>query len=105
MKIINMIVVSLCMMSLGACSGQDDLAQGKVIYTKACKVCHAQGINGAPILGNQKNWEPRKQQDLETLVMHATHGYGLMPAKGGKTELTEGEIRAAITYMLSTLDE
>jgi cytochrome c5 len=68
-------------------------------------VCHSQGINGAPILGNKKNWAPRAPQGIDVLIEHATNGYGLMPAKGGKTHLQEPDIRAAITYMLSAIEE
>lgn len=76
---------------------------GEQIFTKNCKVCHAQGINGAPILGNQSMWAERKTQGLDTLVQHASEGYGLMPAKGGNTDLTKEEITLAIQYMLSKL--
>ena len=41
----------------------------------------------------------------DVLVQHASNGYGLMPAKGGNEALTEDQIRAAITYMLSALEE
>ncbi len=92
---------------LAACTSEEDknLAAGKELYTKVCKVCHAQGINGAPILGNQKMWKKRAPQGLETLVDHAENGYGLMPAKGGKEELTRDEITNAVKYMLSQLSQ
>lgn len=88
-----------------ACSSEDpDLALGKNTFDNVCKVCHMQAINGAPILGNNKMWASRKNQGLDVLVEHATNGYGLMPAKGGREDLTESEIRAAIKYMLSKLE-
>ena len=74
---------------------------GESIYTKNCKVCHAQGINGAPILGNKAMWGPRLGKDKAALVNNASNGFGLMPAKGGNTELTEQEISDAISFMLS----
>ncbi|SMF20104.1 Cytochrome c5 [Alteromonadaceae bacterium Bs31] len=77
---------------------------GEVLFTKNCKVCHAQGLNGAPIVGNKAMWAGRKDQGLEVLVQHASEGYGLMPAKGGNTELSKEEITLAIEYMLSTLN-
>lgn len=76
---------------------------GELIYTQNCKVCHAQGINGAPILGNQKMWQQRASQPLPTLLQHAAEGFGLMPAKGGNDTLTEAELEQAINYMLSAL--
>ncbi|MBR9909112.1 MAG: cytochrome c5 family protein [Gammaproteobacteria bacterium] len=79
------------------------LALGEELYKKNCKVCHAQGLNGAPIVGNKKMWGPRAEQGLETLVEHATNGFGLMPAKGGKTELADSDISAVVKYMLSQI--
>ena len=78
---------------------------GEKIYTKNCKVCHAQAINGAPILGNQKMWGGRAKQGLVTLADHAEQGYGLMPAKGGKEHLTREELELAIIYMISALEK
>lgn len=79
------------------------LSQGEVVFKGTCKVCHAQGINGAPILGNANMWQERVKQGIPTLVEHASNGYGLMPAKGGNTKLTTEEITAAVTYMVEQL--
>ena len=79
------------------------LVEGEQIVKKNCKVCHAQGINGAPVIGNAKMWEPRIKQDKSVLIQHAMEGFGLMPAKGGNSQLTEEEISKAVTYMLSQL--
>ena len=64
-----------------ACASEEDklVAAGEAVYTANCKVCHAQGINGAPVLGNKNNWAPRKDQGIDVLVEHATNGFGLMP--------------------------
>lgn len=90
--------------SLSGCFGDPELELGESIYASACKVCHAQGINGAPVYGNKKNWAPRQTQGFETLLEHATNGYGLMPAKGGRTELTDEEVGAAIKFMLKAVE-
>ena len=92
---------------LGGCGGGKDaelLAQGQQIYDGTCKVCHAQGLNGAPILANRKMWASRSTQGEDMLVTHAMEGFGLMPAKGGNDKLTEPEIRAAVKFMLSKLE-
>lgn len=68
-----------------------------------CKACHASGLNGAPIIGNKKMWNKRLGQGEEVLVQHAAEGYGLMPAKGGNTELTDEQIKLAVRYMLDQL--
>lgn len=90
---------------LVACSKTDpDIEAGETVFNATCKVCHAGGINGAPILGNAKMWSERQTQSLETLVSHAEDGYGLMPAKGGNADLTRKEIEQAVKYMLAQLE-
>ncbi len=74
--------------------------EGRLIVKNNCKVCHAQGINGAPIIGNKKMWGPRIDKGIDTLASNAASGIGLMPAKGGKTDLTDKQIRQAVAYML-----
>jgi len=76
------------------------VAQGEGIVNANCVVCHSQGINGAPIVGNKKMWAPRLGQGEAVLVEHAINGYELMPAKGGKTHLSDEEIGLAVAYMM-----
>lgn len=89
---------------LTACS-DPELELGEQVFNGTCKACHANGINGAPILGNNKMWAKRAPQGVPVLVEHASNGYGLMPAKGGNTSLTEAEMTAAVKYMLSKLEK
>lgn len=106
-------VLSWC---LSGCSDTNDestaqplspaLAQGKAIVDANCFVCHGQGINGAPIIGNKKMWGKRLPKGVDTLVDHAINGFaGMMPAKGGNTDLTDQEIRLAVQYMVSQVSE
>jgi cytochrome c5 len=95
---------ALMSLVVSGCS-DPELELGEKIYIGTCKACHAGGINGAPILGNNKMWAKRAPQGIETLVDHASKGYGLMPAKGGNTDLTQPEMTAAVKFMLSQLEE
>ena len=89
---------------LSACDKNDpDIIAGETVFNQTCKVCHASGINGAPIVGNQKMWQARAARGIDTLVEHATQGFGLMPAKGGNEALSDAEIRQAVKYFLSKL--
>ncbi len=90
---------------LSACGEKVDLVQAEAIVKANCKVCHAQGINGAPIIGNQKMWGPRIEKGKEALVQNAIQGVGLMPPKGGKTQLSKEEISLAIEYFLAELNQ
>ena len=80
-------------------------ALGASIVKQHCVVCHSQGINGAPIIGNKKMWSKRAPQGLAVLTAHAIEGYELMPAKGGKTFLSDAEVAEAVKYMLSQVDQ
>ena len=106
-KLRSTVLVIASAATITACSNaeQEALDQGKVIVDKNCKVCHAQGINGAPIIGNKKMWSKRAGQGIDVLVQHASEGYGLMPAKGGNQSLTDDDLRLAISYMLSELEK
>ena len=98
-------VVITAAVGLSACSTSDpDIAAGEAVFNQTCKVCHAGGINGAPIVGNKKMWQARADQGLDTLVSHATQGFGLMPARGGNESLSDEQIRQAVKYLLSRLD-
>ena len=101
---LGLVLTTVIVAFLSGCS-DPELELGEQIYTGTCKACHAGGINGAPILGNNKMWAKRVPQGIPVLVEHASNGYGLMPAKGGNISLTEPEITAAIKFMLSRLEQ
>lgn len=86
-------------------SAAGDTAQGKQIYDKACFTCHAQGVAGAPKIGDKALWEPRIAKGMDTLVNHAINGFqgesGVMPPKGGFMNLSDEEVRAAVAYMVA----
>lgn len=82
---------------------------GPQVYNTACHVCHAApGVGGAPVFGDEEAWAARLEQGFETLVMHALDGFqgdtGFMPAKGGRTDLSDEEVTDAVTYMLEEVD-
>jgi cytochrome c5 len=80
------------------------IADGKAVFDKTCKMCHATGIAGAPKLGDKADWSARHKQGIDTLVQHATEGFkgakGIMPPKGGNPTLSDADIKAAVQYML-----
>lgn len=80
-------------------------ADGKTTYETACAVCHGAGIAGAPKIGDKSAWVPRIAQGLATLDKHAIEGYqgsaGVMPAKGGRTDLSDDVVKAAVEHMVS----
>ena len=85
---------------------EDTGNKGKKVYESACFMCHTAGVAGAPKLGDKQAWAPRISQGMDILVKHAIQGFqgsaGLMPPRGGRSDLTDGDIRAAVDYMVST---
>ena len=80
------------------------LMTGPQVYNGACIACHGTGVGGAPVVGDQEEWAPRIAQGMDTLNDHAINGYtgsaGVMIAKGGRLDLSDGEIAGAVDYMV-----
>lgn len=83
-------------------------ADGKAVYDKACFICHATGVTGAPKPGDVNNWKPRMEKGLETLYANAINGFqgqfGIMPPKGGNLLLTDEEVKAAVDYLVELIE-
>lgn len=82
-------------------AGEPDLEKGKAIYSTACFACHMTGAAGAPKLDDKAAWAPRIAQGMETLVASSLNGKGAMPPKGGRADLADADIRAAVAYMVN----
>jgi len=76
-------------------------ADGEGIYNKACKVCHAAGVAGAPKLGDAEAWAPRLAKGEEALFGSIKNGLNAMPPKGACMTCSEDELKSALQYMLS----
>ena len=74
---------------------------GQQVVRGQCFKCHEAGLNGAPRIGNLADWTPRMKYGVDYLVRSAVHGHGGMPARGGEADLTDGELRGAILYMIN----
>ena len=77
---------------------------GEPIYNQACMACHMTGAAGAPIIGDADQWGPRLEQGMDTLYEHSINGFGAMPPKGGFTNLSDDEVKAAVDFMVDALD-
>ena len=75
--------------------------KGEQIFNKICIQCHAadSSVPNAPKIENNDDWAPRIGQGFDTLFQHALNGFNAMPAKGGAADLTDQELKRAITYM------
>lgn len=84
-----------------------ELATGEGVFKQVCHACHGMGVAGAPKLGDREQWKKRLDQGSEKLLQHALEGFtgshGTMPPRGGKPDLSDAEMKAAVDYMLSKL--
>jgi cytochrome c5 len=92
--------------SLQAAPAQvETVLSGAQVYNAACYLCHAApGIGGAPVIGDTEAWTARIEQGMEMLQQHAIDGFqgstGVMPAKGGRIDLSDTEIISGVEFMV-----
>ena len=72
----------------------------QTIYNGVCAACHTAGVAGAPKL-EAAAWTERAAQGIDTLTQHAINGIGIMPAKGGRADLSDEQVRVTVEWMLS----
>ncbi len=77
-------------------SGQLAAADGKAVYDKSCKGCHAAM---KPKTGDKEAWAPLIKQGEAALTASVMKGKKPMPPKGGAA--TEADVKAAVEYIIS----
>jgi cytochrome c5 len=77
-----------------------DLLEGQRAYEHVCAGCHEEGKDGAPVTGDREAWAERSPLWAAVLEEHAKDGYLDMPARGGDTNLSDEEVRAAVDHMM-----
>src|SRR5882757_589878 len=77
---------------------------GEETFQQVCSACHGAGIAGAPKAGDKAAWGPRVAKGKEVLYDHALKGFqgsaGVMPAKGGRADLSDDLVKAAVDHMV-----
>ena len=76
---------------------------GEMIYNQVCAACHDSGAAGAPML-DPADWSDRLSKGRDTLVDHAVNGFNAMPAKGGRSDLSDEQVAASVDYMLGQVE-
>ncbi len=101
-KILTVAAAGLMMMGATTTAMAD---AGEKTFKMACFACHGTGAAGAPKFGDKAAWGPRIKKGKATLYQHALHGFkgksGTMPAKGGRTDLSDADVKAAVDYMVA----
>jgi cytochrome c len=77
---------------------------GESVYGQYCSICHDIGVAGAPQVGEAAAWTGRMEKGMDALVANAINGIsspsGVMPPKGGFTQLADEEVAEAVAYMV-----
>ena len=73
---------------------------GAEVVRLQCVLCHGSGIGGAPRIGDRAAWQRRARGGVDMMARSAAAGRGGMPPRGGLSDLTDAELRAAVVYML-----
>lgn len=69
--------------------------QGKAIYEKACGMCHNDGKDGAPKIGDKAAWAPKLKPGFDVLVLNTLKSHkGIITYRKNDAELI-----AAMKYM------
>jgi cytochrome c5 len=80
-----------------------ELALGQKIYNQACIACHAAGVAGAPKFGDKVAWAKYLGHGIDVSTAAVIKGVGVMPARGGLTNASDADLRAAVQYMYSNV--
>lgn len=82
---------------------EDAVALGRSTYDEVCAVCHETGAGGAPARGDTQAWGIRFRKGEDIVYANAINGYQgaltVMPPKGGRFDLADDAVRAAVDYM------
>ena len=73
---------------------------GTQVYNTVCMACHAAGVAGAPQPGSDLLAQRLADKGEEGLVNSVINGLNVMPPRGGRPDLSDEQIKAAIEFML-----
>ena len=76
----------------------DGSLDGEMIYNTVCAACHAAGVAEAPIPGSEQMAQ-RAEKGMEALMQTALSGLNVMPARGGRPDLSDEQVRAVVEFM------
>jgi cytochrome c5 len=83
---------------------EEAVGGGQQIVTQVCSMCHSSGMMNSPKLGSEADWAPRIEKGIETLYSNAINGINMMPARGGRPDLSDDDIKSAVDHMLSLVE-
>lgn len=72
-------------------------ADGQAVFEQNCAVCHKML---SPKFGDKAAWAPRIKLGNDALADSVIKGKGAMPARAGKANLSDDDIKAAVAYVV-----
>lgn len=75
---------------------------GEKVYQQACQMCHEAGVAGSPMTGDATAWADRIAKGRDKLVENAINGIGVMPPKGGQSQLSDEDVAAAVDFLIQS---
>ena len=100
----SVVRVACCVAAAAMCTAaaaQRPNRSGEQVVNEVCSACHAEGVRGAPRIGDSQAWAARASQGLTALTDHAIRGIREMPAHGGSAGVSDIEIERAIVFMVN----
>lgn len=83
-----------------AAPAEAGVVDGSQVYNTVCMACHAAGVAGAPQPGSDMLAERFAAKGLDGLKSSVINGLNVMPPRGGRPDLTDEQIQAAVEFML-----
>lgn len=77
----------------------DGSLDGEMIYGSVCAACHTAAVLDAPKPGSAE-MAKRAENGIDALMQNALNGLNAMPARGGRPDLSDEQIKAVIEFML-----
>lgn len=74
---------------------------GEEVYKATCATCHMSGVANAPKVHDEVAWKA-KGKDIDALVASSKKGINAMPPFGTCMTCTDGELKAAIEFMMQS---
>jgi cytochrome c5 len=91
-KTLGALLLALCTASAWAVTGEET-------FQAVCATCHAQGLAGAPKVGDAKAWGKLIKEGQVNLTADGYMGVRAMPARGGRADLSVPDFANAVVYM------
>ena len=99
-SIVTAVVLVACVLSAGISSAEGDAKAGEAVYNRACKMCHATGVMGAPKKGDKAAWASRIARGAEELTKNSITGIRSMPPRGTCGSCSNEDIANAVAYLM-----